>query len=98
MGNWLFAFINSNAYFLFSLFAARYTKGIATASFLGMNLGQPNMILVALAGLAYLAQGYISMIGIPEEQKKTMKSMLIVSPLMIVFMSFSSPAGVQVAL
>ena len=75
-------------------FAARYTKGIATASFLGMNLGQPNMILVALAGLAYLAQGYISMIGIPEEQKKTMKSMLIVSPLMIVFMSFSSPAGV----
>ena len=59
-----------------------------------MNLGQPNMILVALAGLAYLAQGYISMIGIPEEQKKTMKSMLIVSPLMIVFMSFSSPAGV----
>ena len=72
-------------------FAARYTKGIATASFLGMNLGQPNMILVALAGLAYLAQGYISMIGIPEEQKKTMKSMLIVSPLMIVFMSFSSP-------
>ena len=72
----------------------RYTKGIATASFLGMNLGQPNMILVALAGLAYLAQGYISMIGIPEEQKKTMKSMLIVSPLMIVFMSFSSPAGV----
>ena len=27
------------------------------------------MILVALAGLAYLAQGYISMIGIPEEQK-----------------------------
>lgn len=49
---------------------------------------------MALAGLAYLAQGYISMIGIPEEQKKTMKSMLIVSPLMIVFMSFSSPAGV----
>jgi YidC/Oxa1 family membrane protein insertase len=75
-------------------FAARYTKGISTATFLGMNLGKPSIILVILAGLAYLAQGYISMIGIPEEQKKTMKSMLIVSPLMIVFMSFSSPAGV----
>ena len=75
-------------------FAARYTKGISDATFLGMNLGQPSIVLVVLAGLAYLAQGYISMVGIPEEQKKTMKSMLIVSPLMIVFMSFSSPAGV----
>ena len=57
--NWLFV-INSNAY-LSLFFAARYTKGATQA--LGMNLGQPNMILVALAGLAYLAQGYISMIG-----------------------------------
>ncbi|MGK0550508.1 membrane protein insertase YidC [Enterococcus faecalis] len=76
-------------------FAARYTKGIATATFFGINLGKPSIVLVVLAGVAYLAQGYISMIGIPEEQKKTMKSMLVVSPLMIVFMSFSSPAGVS---
>ncbi len=75
-------------------FAARYTKGISEASFLGVNLGQPSMIFVILAGVAYLLQGYLSTIGIPEEQKKTMKSMLIVSPLMIVFMSISSPAGV----
>lgn len=75
-------------------FAARYTKGIGDASFFGVNLGQPSMIFVILAGVAYLLQGYLSTIGIPEEQKKTMKSMLIVSPLMIVFMSISSPAGV----
>ncbi|MFD2305793.1 membrane protein insertase YidC [Enterococcus termitis] len=75
-------------------FAARYTKGINEASFFGVNLGQPSMIFVVLAGVAYLLQGYLSTIGIPEEQKKTMKSMLIVSPLMIVFMSISSPAGV----
>lgn len=75
-------------------FAARYTQGISDATFFGVNLGEPSMIFVALAGVAYLIQGYISTIGIPEEQKKTMKSMLIVSPLMIVFMSFSSPAGV----
>lgn len=75
-------------------FAARYTKGISEASFFGVNLGQPSMIFVILAGVAYLLQGYLSTIGIPEEQKKTMKSMLIVSPLMIVFMSISSPAGV----
>ncbi|MBP2099566.1 membrane protein insertase YidC [Enterococcus rivorum] len=75
-------------------FAAKYTPGISEATFLGMNLGSPSIILVILAGVAYLGQGYLSTIGIPEEQKKTMKSMLIVSPLMIVFMSLSSPAGV----
>lgn len=75
-------------------FASRYTQGISDANFFGVNLGEPSMIFVALAGVAYLAQGYISTIGIPEEQKKTMKSMLIISPLMIVFMSISSPAGV----
>ncbi|AIM25110.1 membrane protein insertase YidC [Melissococcus plutonius] len=75
-------------------FAAKYTKGITQANFLGISLGKPSLVFVALAGAAYLLQGYLSTIGIPEEQKKTMKSMLIVSPLMIVFMSFSSPAGV----
>lgn len=75
-------------------FAARYTEGISEANFFGINLGQPSIVFVILAGVAYLIQGYISTIGIPEEQKKTMKSMLIVSPLMIVFMSFQSPAGV----
>ncbi|MGC6767803.1 membrane protein insertase YidC [Enterococcus sp. LJL128] len=75
-------------------FAARYTEGISEANFFGINLGTPSIVFVILAGIAYLIQGYISTIGIPEEQKKTMKSMLIISPLMIVFMSFSSPAGV----
>lgn len=75
-------------------FAARYTQGISDASFFGVNLGKPSIVFVVMAGVAYLVQGYLSTIGIPEEQKKTMKSMLIVSPLMIVFMSISSPAGV----
>lgn len=75
-------------------FASRYTEGITDAVFFGIKLGEPSLVLVALSGVAYLIQGYISTIGIPEEQKKTMKSMLIVSPLMIVFMSISSPAGV----
>lgn len=75
-------------------FAAKYTEGILSATFFGVNLGKPSIIFVVLAGIAYLGQGYLSTIGIPEEQKKTMKSMLIVSPLMIVFMSMSSPAGV----
>ncbi|NLM66194.1 MAG: membrane protein insertase YidC [Enterococcus sp.] len=75
-------------------YTARYTPGIDSATFYGINLGQSSLILVIIAGVAYALQGYISLIGVPEEQKKTMKSMLIVSPLMIVMMSFSSPAGV----
>ena len=75
-------------------FTARYTEGIRESSFYGIDLGSPSMVLVAIAGVAYLLQGYISTIGIPEEQKKTMRTMLIVSPAMIVFMSISAPAGV----
>src|SRR5699024_5005216 len=64
------------------------------ATFLGINLGERSLILVAVAGVFYVLQSFLSMIGIPEEQKKQMRSMMIVSPLMIVFMSLSSPAGV----
>lgn len=75
-------------------YTARFTPGIQSAEFYGISLGKPSIILVAVAGLFYLIQGYISQIGVPEEQKKTMRTMLIVSPLMIVFMSMSAPAGV----
>jgi len=33
------------------------------------------------------------MIGIPDEQKKTMRTMLVVSPVMILFVTMSAPAG-----
>ena len=75
-------------------YTARFTPGIKSATFMGINLGNPSIALVVIAGLFYLVQGFISQIGVPEEQKKTMRSMLIVSPLMIVFMSMSAPAGV----
>ncbi|OFI46613.1 membrane protein insertase YidC [Floricoccus penangensis] len=75
-------------------YAARYTPGIDQATFFGMNLGQRSLVLVGLAGVLYLIQSYLSTIGMPEEQKAQMKSMMIMSPLMIVFMSLSSPAGV----
>lgn len=75
-------------------FTTRYTPGIESSSFFGLNLGERSLLLVAIAGLAYVAQSFISMIGIPAEQKKQMRSMMIVSPMMIVFVSLSSPAGV----
>lgn len=75
-------------------FAARWTPGISESTFLGINLGERSLILVAAAGVMYLIQGYVSMMGISEEQKKQMKTMIIMNPLMIIFFSISSPAGV----
>lgn len=75
-------------------FSIKFADGVKDATFLGIDLGSPNIPLVILAGVAYLVQSYISTIGVSPEQKKQMKMMLIVSPLMIVMISFSSPAGV----
>ncbi len=75
-------------------FAAKFTPGINGTIFLGINLGKPSMILVALAGISYFAQSYISMIGMNEEQKKQMKMMSYMSPIMIIMFSINAPAGV----
>lgn len=75
-------------------YAAKFTEGISTATFLGIDLGKSSIVLTIIAGIFYFVQSYLSTIGIDEEQKKQMKTMMFMSPLMIVFFSFSSPAGV----
>ena len=71
--------IFSALYFYCSL----HTQDFKIRKFFGISLGQPSFLFVAIAGISYLIQRYISKstIGIPEEQKKTMKTMLIVSPI-----------------
>lgn len=73
--------------------AVNLTPEIAASTFLGINLGNSSALLAILAGLAYVVQGYVSMIGVPEESKKQMKSMMMLNPVMILFFSWSSPAG-----
>ena len=75
-------------------FAAKVTPGISESVFFGINLGKPSLILVALAGISYFLQSYISMIGMSDEQRKQMRMMTYLSPLMIIFFSFKAPAGV----
>lgn len=74
--------------------AAAYTPGISSATFYGMNLGKPSIILVVIAGVLYFLQTWISTFGMSDEQKRTSMTMLIMSPAMIVIFSFMSPAGV----
>jgi YidC/Oxa1 family membrane protein insertase len=80
-------------------YAAKFTQGISDSTFhlfgvVDIPLGKPSIILTVIVGIIYFAQSYVSLIGVPEEQKKQMKTMLLASPIMIIFMSFSSPAGV----
>lgn len=75
-------------------YAARYTEGIADASFMGIALGKSSIILTAVAGILYFFQSLLMQVGVSEEQKKQMKSMMLMNPIMIVFFSWSSPAGV----
>lgn len=78
-----------------ALFAtARYTPGISSATFYGINLGKTSFALVIITGALYLLQSYLSMFNIPEDQKKQMQMMMYMSPIMMIFFSFSSPAGV----
>ncbi|KLD57740.1 hypothetical protein WP50_31510 [Lactiplantibacillus plantarum] len=74
-------------------YAIRYSPELSKATFMGISLGKSSLILAILAFLSYLAQGYLSMIGLPEEQKKTMRLMLIMSPVMILFVSKKSRHG-----
>lgn len=77
-----------------ALYAAiRYSPELSTAKFVGIPLGKPSIILAILSLITYLIQGWMTMIGIPESQKKQMRMMMWMSPLMIFFISMTSSAG-----
>ncbi len=73
--------------------AVNLTPEISQSTFLGINLGVSSPLLAILAGVAYVIQGYVSTIGMPQETKSQMKSMLLMNPIMILMFSWSSPAG-----
>lgn len=73
--------------------AVRLSNEIASSTFLGMNLGERSIVLVIIVGAVYFGQAYISTIGMSPEQKKQTRTMMMMSPVMITLISFSSPAG-----
>ncbi|MCK4028205.1 membrane protein insertase YidC [Streptococcus suis] len=75
-------------------FAARHTPGISEASFLGIDLGSSSLVLTAVAAILYYFQSLLMMVGMDEEQKKQMRAMMYMNPLMIGYFSMVSPAGV----
>ncbi|WP_034550844.1 membrane protein insertase YidC [Carnobacterium funditum] len=73
--------------------AIRLSDEIASSTFMGIGLGARNIPLAIAAGLIYLVQAYVSMIGLAPEQKKQMKTMMYMNPIMILVFTISSPAG-----
>ena len=73
--------------------AIEYSKNISHSFFLGINLGRSNIILTIIAALTYAIQGYISLYGMTQNQKKQMKLALLMSPLMTFIFCIISPAG-----
>lgn len=77
-----------------ALYAAiRYSPDLSSAVFMGIKLGDPSILLAIFSFIAYLAQGWLSLIGMPESQKKQMRVAMFTSPVMILFISMSASAG-----
>ena len=77
-----------------ALYAAiQYSPELLRSYFYGINLGQRSFTLVALSFVVYALQGWLSTLGVPEAQRAQMRQMMIISPLMITFMTYISPAG-----
>nr|WP_249306127.1 membrane protein insertase YidC [Lederbergia citrea] len=74
-------------------YAIRSSTEISTHSFLWFNLGHTDIAMTIIAGLVYLVQAQVSMATVPEAQKKQMRMMMYISPMMIMFISFSAPAA-----
>jgi len=61
--------------------------------FLWFKLTEPDILMTVIAGLVYAAQAFVSMQNIPDEQKAQMRMMMFISPIMIIWMSYISPAA-----
>ncbi len=75
--------------------AINLSEDIASATFLGISLGESSILLAILAAGVYFLQSLVMMKGMPEEQRKQSRSMMFMSPLMILFFSINGPAGLS---
>ncbi|WP_283678251.1 membrane protein insertase YidC [Lentilactobacillus sp. Marseille-Q4993] len=74
-------------------YAIRYSPELSHDMFMGIKLGQTSMLLAILSLLSYLLQAYLSMLGTPKDQRKQMMTMMLISPVMIFFVTVNAPAG-----
>lgn len=75
-------------------FAILYAPAeVKTHPFLWFTLGEPDRIMMVIAGAVYFVQARVSLWTMPEQQKKQMKAFIYMSPIMIMFISFKAMAA-----
>ena len=74
-------------------FAILNSPEVQSHTFLWFNLGEPDMIMMVLAGAVYFVQARVSLWTMPETQQKQMKAFIYLSPIMIMFISFKAMAA-----
>lgn len=72
----------------------RRSEAIANSTFMGISLGETSIILAAITGLVYFLQTRMMISNMPEEQQKTAGASMYVSPVMMLMIGMSSPAGI----
>lgn len=74
-------------------FAILYSPEVKETKFLWFNLGEPDMIMMLVAGAVYFIQARVSLWTMPDQQKQQMKMFIYLSPIMIMFISFQAVAA-----
>ncbi|MEH7378925.1 membrane protein insertase YidC [Bacillus sp. JJ1533] len=74
-------------------FAIRGSAEISHHTFLWFSLGHPDLVLTIIAGIVYFIQFKISQLNMTQGQQQQMKFMGLLSPIMIVVISFGAPAA-----
>jgi YidC/Oxa1 family membrane protein insertase len=69
------------------------SQEIATHSFLWFDLGHSDIWMTAIAGIVYFLQFKLSQSTMPAEQQKQMNYIGLLSPFMIMIVSFNAPAA-----
>ncbi|MDO4912412.1 MAG: membrane protein insertase YidC [Lactobacillus sp.] len=69
--------------------AVANSKALSAATFYGISLGKTSIVLAIIATILTIIQSAISLIGVSEDQKKVMKSTMIIGPVMTIFFSLS---------
>ncbi|MGT2742868.1 membrane protein insertase YidC [Streptococcus plurextorum] len=75
-------------------FASIHTPGIADSTFLWMNLGKPDFILIAIIVALYFVQSWLSIQAVPEDQRQQMKATMYTMPIMMAVFTISLPSSV----
>ncbi|HET7658674.1 MAG TPA: membrane protein insertase YidC [Bacillales bacterium] len=74
-------------------YAIRSSKEIAASNFLWFNLGHTDIAMAIIACIVYLFQFLVSQANMPEDQKKMMRVVGLMSPAFILYISLKYPAA-----